>query len=312
MTVDRGDTDPTARLPEEDSGTGWPGDDAPEDGNAHDTLPVHRYRADSSRADRTRTIEQPLVGRAPARRPVAADHDDDDDYDDRHDERPARRRRRWIPFGGTGRRVFWLAAIAGVIVILLLVGGLVGLFGLSNPFKSRTIDRSQPVLLVSIQNLSRFEAASGNFQVVIDVQEDRRFIPDILFSKRSLFVAAGTVDAYVDFSDIGNGAIKVDPSNPKAVTVTLPAPQLEPANLDVNRSYVYAVQEGLINKVGDLFGNNPNDQQELYQLAQQKINAAALDSELRQRAADNTKAMLTSMLRSLGYTTIVINFPPIT
>jgi hypothetical protein len=305
MTVERGGTEPTAQLPEVDSGTGWPdGESTPDGGNTRDTLPMHRYRTDKSRTDRTRTVERALVDRAAARRTT-----DRDDYDD--DRPPARRRRRWIPFAGTGRRVFWLAIVVGVIVILLLAGSLFGFFGLSNPFKSRTIDRSQPVLLVSIQDLSRFEAASGNFQVVIDVQEDRRFIPDILFSKRSLFVAAGSVNAYVDFTDIGNGAIKVDPTNPKAVTVTLPAPQLEPASLDVNRSYLYAVQEGLINKVGDTFGGNPNDQQELYQLAQQKINAAALDSELRQRAADNTKAMLTSMLKSLGYTTIIVNFPPI-
>jgi hypothetical protein len=306
MTVDRGGTDPTARLPEADSGTGWPDEEI--DGG-RDTLPVHRYRADSSRADRTRTVERALVDRASSRRTAGtatADPDDDD-----RDRGPRRRRRRWVPFGGTSRKLFWLAIVAGAIVIIVLLGGLLGFLKLSNPFSKQIIDRSQPVLLVKIQDLARFEAATGTFDVIIDVQEDRRFIPDVLFSKRSLFVAEGTVDAYVDFSKIGDGAIQVDPQNSKVVTITLPAPQLEPANLNLDRTYVYAVQEGLINRVGDLFGGDPNDQQELYQLAQQKINAAALDSELRQRAADVTKSTLVSMFKSLGFTTVNVNFPPI-
>lgn len=301
MTVDRGGTDPTARLPED--GTGWPDEDS-----GTGSLPVHRYRADSSRADRTRTVEQALVDRAATRRTGTATVDPDDDYDDRRE--PPRRRRRRVPFAGTSRRLFWLAVIAGAVVIVLLAGGLLGFLKLTNPFSAQTIDRSGPVLLVKIQDLARFEAATGTFDVVIDVQQDRRFIPDVLFSKRSLFVAEGTVDAYVDFSKIGDGAIAVDPQNDKVVTITLPAPQLEPANLNPDRTYVYAVQEGLINRVGDMFGGDPNDAQELYQLAQQKINAAALDSGLRQRAADNTKSTLVSMFKSLGYTTVNVNFPP--
>jgi hypothetical protein len=308
MTVDRGGTDPTARLPEAGSGTGWPDEDDAD--SPSDSLPVHRYRADSSRADRTRTVEQALVDRAASRRTAGTATADPDGYDDRPP--PGRRRRRWVPFAGASRKMFWLAIVAGAVVIIVLLGGLLGFLKLGNPFSKQTIDRSQPVLLVKIQDLARFEAATGTFDVIIDVQEDRRFIPDVLFSKRSLFVAEGTVDAYVDFAKIGDGAILVDPKNDKVVTITLPAPQLEPANLNLDRTYVYAVQEGLINRVGDLFGGDPNDQQELYQLAQQKINAAALDSELRQRAADNTRSTLVSMFKSLGYTTVNVNFPPIT
>ena len=151
----------------------------------------------------------------------------------------------------------------------------VGLWHFSNPFTSQKTDRSQPALLLSIQDLARFEAASGNFQVVVDVQKDKKFIPDIIFSQRSLFVAAGSVDAYVDFSNVGKNDVQAS-ADRKTVTIHLPAPQLdEPARLDVSKSYVYAEQEGLINKIGDLFGGDPNKQQELYQLAEQKIQAAA-------------------------------------
>ena len=56
-----------------------------------------------------------------------------------------------------------------------------------------------------------------------------------------------------------------------------------------------------------MFGGNPNKEQELYQLGEQRIDQAAKDSGLTQRAEDNTKAMLIQLLRSLGYTTITVN-----
>jgi hypothetical protein len=92
------------------------------------------------------------------------------------------------------------------------------------------------------------------------------------------------------------------------VTVNLPAPQLEPPNLDEGRSYLYATQKGLINRLGDVFSNDANSEQRLYQLGQQKIAAAALDSELPARAEKNTTAMLNGLLKSLGYTSVTVNY----
>lgn len=282
----------TAAAPAEtDSGTGWPAE--PE---SHDT---EALAADpwAARGNQLSTAQLPVTD-------VTADAADK--------SAPPRKRRHWWRFwrvGALGARAFWLAMVAGVVVILLVLFGIVvALPHLSNPFKAQTTDRSQPVLLVSIQDLARFEAASGNFQVIIDVQQDRSFIPDILFSERSLFVAAGTVDAYVDFAHIGAGDI-VASADQKTVTVTLPAPQLEPPNLDPNRSYVYAESQGLVNKLQDLFGGDPNKLNELYQLGQQKIAAAAVDSQLPQRAEQNTRQMLHDLLTSLGFVAVTINFP---
>ena len=61
------------------------------------------------------------------------------------------------------------------------------------PFGSRTTDRSQPVLLKSIKDLSRFTAAEGNFQEIVDVQKDSKYLPDFLVNDRTLFVAVGSV-----------------------------------------------------------------------------------------------------------------------
>jgi hypothetical protein len=208
------------------------------------------------------------------------------------------------------RRAVKLAIVAGVVVLLVLVIGLVvALPHLSNPFKTKTIDRSQPVLLLSIQDVARFEAAAGNFQVVVDVKHDKAYIPDILFSEHSLFVAAGSVNAFVDFSTLSAGNVVTSPDN-KTATITLPVPQLEPPSIDLAKSYVFSDSKGLINKVQDMFDNDPNEQKKLYQLADQKITAAATASHLVQTAETNTTAMLNHLLGALGFTTITVNFRP--
>ncbi|HEY9483588.1 MAG TPA: DUF4230 domain-containing protein [Micromonosporaceae bacterium] len=307
-TAGDGSREPTAATADVDSGSGSPsepggGSPGP---NADESPAMHEYRPGRAQA----------TAELPARR---ATHDHDTVSlpvltRDAGDEPPAggarvARRWGWNPFAAIGRKMFWLAAIAGIIVILLLITTMFGLWPkFGNIFGSKTTDRSGPVLLVSIQDLSRFEAASGNFQVIVDLQNNRKYVPDFLFNERSLFVADGSVDAYVDFSHIGQGDIKVDPTDSKKVTVNLPAPQLEPPNLDEGRSYLYATQKGLINRLGDVFSNDANSEQRLYQLGQQKIAAAALDSELPARAEKNTTAMLNGLLKSLGYTSVTVNY----
>ena len=208
-------------------------------------------------------------------------------------------------------RQAWVRPILTVVVVLALVyAGLEVAHKLPhwlNPFGETTKDRSAPVVLNSIQNLSRYEAASGNYQVVVDLEKDAKFLPSQVRGERTLFIGNGSVDAYVDFSHIGKGALTVDKAH-NTVTVKLPHAQLEKANLDPKHSYVFARQRGLLNRFGDFFSSNPNQQQQLYVLASQKIQDAANASGLAQRADTNTKQMLTNMLKALGFKTVTVTF----
>jgi Protein of unknown function (DUF4230) len=177
----------------------------------------------------------------------------------------------------------------------------------SNPFAGKTTDRSQPVLLQSMRDLSRYVAADGTFQVIVDLQEDKNNIPDFLINDRTLFVGSGTVEEYVDFGSLSTNAIKVDDTK-KSVQVTLPPPQQSTAALDMDKSYVVAEQRGLLNRVGDAFKNDPNKQQKVYQLAQQRITDAAKSSGLDQRAEANTQKMLESLFTRLGFTSVSVTF----
>jgi hypothetical protein len=213
------------------------------------------------------------------------------------------------------RLIGWLAALAAAVAaiaaLVLVLSSVHLLPQLRNPFAESTTVRSQPALLKSITALSRYEAASGSFQVVVDISRKTRFLPSFIEGTETLFIGQGTDIAFVDFSRLGSNGIRVSPDR-TAVTVRLPGPRLEPSVLDVRHSYVYAQQQGLLNRIGNFFSGNPNSQQQVYILAQQKIQAAASKSPLLAEAQKNTRNMLTGMLHSLGFKHVTVGIGAVT
>jgi Protein of unknown function (DUF4230) len=226
-------------------------------------------------------------------------------------DRPTRPR--WRPPGPR----LPLRLAAAVVVLLALLLGLSRLTdlrlwpSLPNPFASREVDRSQPVLLKAIEDLRVYKAATGNFQVLVDLEESSKGIPLAVKGERTLFVAAGSVDAEVDFSTIGQGAIRVS-GDGRSVQVTLPRARLTEARIDPDSSYVFTRERGLLDRLGSVLSDNPTSERRLYQLAEDRLEAAATQSGLVERAEQNTRAMLQSMLRSLGYRDVTVTFrdPP--
>jgi Protein of unknown function (DUF4230) len=211
-----------------------------------------------------------------------------------------RERRSWV--------IRAVGAVVAVLALLLVLAAVHLLPQLRNPFATTTTITSGPVLLKSITPLSRYEAASGNFQVVVDLSEHTSFIPSFIAGSETLFIGDGAVIAYVDFSKLNSSSITVSQSR-SAVTIRLPAAQLEPAVLNVSQSYVFAEQQGLFNRVASFFAGNPNSQQAVYIAAAQRIETAARRSQLTADAERNTRAMLDGMLSSLGFSHITILFP---
>jgi hypothetical protein len=208
--------------------------------------------------------------------------------------------------GLLGRLAVAAATVLAVAVLVIALSAVHLLPQLRNPFAERTTITSQPVLLKSITALSRYEAASGSFQVVVELSQ-HSLLPSFLQGSDTLFIGQGNDIAFVDFGQLKGRAIQVS-ANRAAVTVTLPHAQLEPAVLNVRQSYVYATQQGLLNRIGNFFGGNPNSQQQVYIAAQQRIQAAARHSPLLAEAERNTRAMLNGMLGSLGFKRITVNF----
>jgi hypothetical protein len=188
----------------------------------------------------------------------------------------------------------------GVLVaaVFILLGAAVYVFGQFKPFGAESIDRSQPAMLKSVRDLSQYHAASGEFQVVLDIENDVKWVPSALAGERTLFVAAGSVNAYVDLGSIKDDGLIVS-ADRKTVELRLPKARLDKPNLHHDRSYVFSQERGLINDLQALAG--PPDQQRFYVAAEAKLAEAAKQSELLKRAEDNTRVMLTGMLQSLGF-----------
>ncbi|WP_433300040.1 DUF4230 domain-containing protein [Actinoplanes sp. CA-030573] len=199
------------------------------------------------------------------------------------------------------------------VVFAVIVAACFGLRSLNvlpsfdNPFDKQQTDRSQPVLLQSMRDLSRYVAADGTFQVIVDMQEDRKYIPDWLINRRVLFVGSGTVEEYVDFGTLSDKALEVD-NEKKTIKITLPPPQQGQVALDLQRSYVADEDRGLLTSIGDAFKTDTDKQQRVYQSAQQRITEAATASGLDRRARENTQHMLESLFTRLGYTSVTVIF----
>ncbi|KOG41770.1 DUF4230 domain-containing protein [Streptomyces resistomycificus] len=204
----------------------------------------------------------------------------------------------------------WAKAVSAVVLVLVVFFAGIRLSvlpGLKDLFGTETHDRSGPALLESIQDISRYDAASGNFQVVVDLEKDAKFLPDAIRGTRTLYVGAGTVDAYVDLGKVGKNDVTVNDDRTSAI-LRLPHAQLGKAALDADRSYAVSKQRGFLDRLGDLFSDNPNSEQAVQKLAVRHITDAAKESELTTRAETNTTNMLEGLLGSLGFKKVEVSY----
>jgi hypothetical protein len=204
----------------------------------------------------------------------------------------------------------WAKVVGALVLVLVVFFAGIRLSvipGLKDLFGTETNDRSGPALLKSIQDLSRYDAASGNFQVVVDLEKDAKFLPDAIRGTRTLYVGAGTVDAYVDLGKVGDDDVQVNGDRTSA-TLRLPHARLGKPALDPDRSYAVSKQRGLFDRLGDLFSDNPNGEQAVQKLAVRHIGDAAKESELTARAETNTTGMLEGLLRSLGFKEVRVTY----
>ncbi|MET9405090.1 DUF4230 domain-containing protein [Streptomyces sp. NPDC002935] len=200
-----------------------------------------------------------------------------------------------------------LSAFVLVLVVLFAGLRLAVLPGLRDVFGTETHDNSGPTLLKSIQDMSRYDAASGNFQVVVDLEKDAKYLPDAIRGTRTLYVGAGTVDAYVDLGRIGQKDVLVNDDRTSA-TLHLPHAALGKPALDPDHSYAVSKQRGLLDRIGDILSGNPNDERAVQRLAAKHIGAAAKDSGLTSRAEKNTTGMLEGLLHSLGFKEVTVTY----
>jgi hypothetical protein len=211
--------------------------------------------------------------------------------------RPRRLRRRLV------------AAGIGAAVVVPLVGVAWDRVTGWSPLEQDVVDRSTPPLLLALDDLDEYHAATGSFQVVIDQERDTPYVPSAISGERTSLLATGSVDAYVDFTDLGTDGVRLSPDGTSA-TITLPAPRLDTPQVDVANSRVLDRDRGLLDRLGDAVADEPVDDTALYAAAGEQMAAAAGSSDLRARAEENTRAMLTGLGAGFGVPTVTVTFAP--
>lgn len=205
-----------------------------------------------------------------------------------------------------GRIIGLLALVSFGFLTVVVISFAAVLLGWS-PFSTETNDRSAPVVLQSLADLSNYEAATGQFSELIDIESDVRLVPDFLAGERTVVVAVGSVDAEVDFSQLTGDNVVVSEDG-RSVEIHLPPATLSEPRLDFDETHVASRSRGLANRVGEALTNNAKDDQELYRRAEAQIAEAADATELRDRAEENTRAMLTGLLQGLGFEDVTVSF----
>jgi Protein of unknown function (DUF4230) len=205
------------------------------------------------------------------------------------------------------RRKLLAAAIGIAILVPVATQFVDGVVDWKNPFEQQVVDHSPAPLLLALQDLSQYHAATGTFQVVVDVERDTPHVPSLLSGERTTFLGTGSVDATVDFANVSADRVTVSPDR-RSVTITLPAPRLEPAVVDPATSRVVGRERGLVDRLAAVFQDTPTSERQAYQLAQEKLNEAATASDLTRRGEQNTRQMLTTLARSLGFTNVTVTF----
>lgn len=205
------------------------------------------------------------------------------------------------------RRTRSVYAAGAVTAGLLIAAAVVAVQLIGNPFATTTVDRSLPPLLTELRDLADFHAAQGQFEVTVDREDDVALLPSVIAGERVQYAALGSVDAVVDFGALTEHGVAADREG-GTVTLTLPSPVLAAPVLDLEHSHVMNRDRGLLDRLGGLFSDSPTSEHDLQQAAAQQIAAAAEASGLRERAEQNTRVMLASMLGALGYHDVSVVF----
>jgi len=208
------------------------------------------------------------------------------------------------------RRPSALGLVAAVTLAVLALGGFAvakGWFGLGDLLAPRTIDRSAPVLVERLRNLSEFRGASGTFATTVDLEHTIGIVPRFIAGDRAVYSGVGTVDATVDLRGLATPATR---SADGALVVRLPHARIGAVTLDATKSHVMNRDRGFLDRIGGVFVDSPTSDRTLEQVSRRRIATAAAKSELRRRAETSTARMIERVARATGAGPVAVRFGP--
>ena len=162
---------------------------------------------------------------------------------------------------------------------------------LSNPLGySSKVTPSGPVVLLQMQKLARLETAKFNGQAIVK-SETKGVLPVAIAGDSLVFMANGEVVAGVDLAKMTDANVRVEG---ETVHVKLPAAEIFHTRLDSKTSEVAQRQTGLFSKPDINLETAARIESE------DRLRAAALQSEILQSASENARESVRKQLEAAG------------
>jgi hypothetical protein len=200
----------------------------------------------------------------------------------------------------------WLV-IMGSVAMLVFVGIPRLIDGFGAMFEETEVDRTGPTLLQAVTDLSDYEAAAANLQVIVDLERDSKYLPAALRGERTIFQATGVARAGVSFSNLTADKVVTDPVTGQ-VTITLPKARITDVSIDLSKSKVIEHRRGVLDRLGSTFGDTKVMDRRLTEIAEARLRDAAVESAVLSQAEANTRSMLTSLVTALGHPSVTVTF----
>ncbi|MCB9602399.1 MAG: DUF4230 domain-containing protein [Sandaracinus sp.] len=204
---------------------------------------------------------------------------------------------------GPLRAIGWLFAF-GLLAAGLLVGALLYRLLAPPPEAPATVEtvRSGAATVTAIRDLARLQTATFHMERVIDLQQRQQALFGLVEVQDAiLLVAAAEVSAGVDLTQMRDGDVTIEPDARRA-TIVLPAPEIFDARLDNERTYVHTRQTDTLARRSDTLETRAR------RAAEDDLERAAVDAGILERARENARAAITTLVRALGYDEVEVRF----
>ena len=182
-------------------------------------------------------------------------------------------------------------ALLAILVLLLFVRASQNAVASWWQRATRT-DLSQPTVVDRIQKLQRLETVVYTMDKIVTGEKESSILPNFLAGDRLLLLVHGEVIAGIDFQKLASGDVQV---HGKQVRVRLPQPELLVTRLDSGKTRVYSRQTGL------LVPTDPDLETQVRQEAEMDLRRSALADGILQKAQDNARSTVASMMQSMGF-----------
>lgn len=164
-----------------------------------------------------------------------------------------------------------------------------------------------PITVIThIIPLGRLETTEFAMRTIVDLANEPTTIWENIFGTDSLtLIAEGEVVGGVDLNKVEPEDIEVQGTS---VRIVLPAPEILYSRIDNERTRVYERKTGLFRQLDDTLEGRAR------YLAEQSLREWAIERKIYEKAEASTRIQIESLLRSLGFTDITIEFksePPL-